>query len=209
MVIKVCGMRDPDNIHEVARTGVTWMGMIFWDKSSRNVNMPEIAANAIPEGISRVGVFVDEKPERMALIARHCHLNVIQMHGSETPEILRQTRQMTNAGVKLMKAISIAGNNDILLADTYASTADLLLFDTKCVSVGGSGRQFDWNILDGYHGTLPFLLSGGIGPDDIERLSQFSHPKMIGIDLNSRFEISPGRKNPTLLKNFIERYKEV
>ena len=105
---------------------------------------------------------------------------------------------------KVMKAISVSEANDVKKADSYADVVDFLLFDTKCQTVGGSGKQFDWSVLDGYNGDLPFLLSGGIGPEDAERLASFHHPKMIGIDLNSRFETAPGIKAAAPLASFIK-----
>ncbi|MGM9780171.1 MAG: phosphoribosylanthranilate isomerase [Prevotella sp.] len=208
MIIKICGMREPDNIRAISQTGITWMGMIFWPKSSRYVSDLS-AADAIPDGITRVGVFVNQSQDEIADIAHRCRLDVIQLHGSESAEYIRQLRPMLHEDCKVMKAISVENAEDIKKAAEYESAtsspiADILLFDTKCKTVGGSGRQFDWSVLDGYKGNLPFLLSGGIGHGDAERLALFHHPKMIGIDLNSRFETAPGIKNEATLASFIK-----
>ena len=196
-------MREHDNIRNVAKTGVTWMGMIFWPKSSRYVSDLS-AADAIPEGITRVGVFVNQPNEEIVRIANRCRLNIIQLHGSESVADIMALRKMLPEDTKVMKAISVSDANDVKKADCYADVVDILLFDTKCQTVGGSGKQFDWSVLDGYNGVLPFLLSGGIGPDDAERLASFHHPKMIGIDLNSRFELAPGIKAAAPLASFIK-----
>ena len=196
-------MREPDNIRNVAKTGVTWKGMIFWPKSSRYVSDLS-AADAIPEGITRVGVFVNQPNEEIVRIANRCRLNIIQLHGSESVANIMALRKMLPEDTKVMKAISVSDANEVKKADSYADVVDILLFDTKCQTVGGSGKQFDWSVLDGYNGALPFLLSGGIGPDDAERLASFHHPKMIGIDLNSRFEIAPGIKAAAPLASFIK-----
>ena len=201
-------MREPDNIRAISQTGVTWMGMIFWPKSSRYVSDLS-AADVIPDGITRVGVFVNQSQDEIADIAHRCRLDVIQLHGSESATYIRQLRPMLHEDCKVMKAISVEDVEDIKKAADYESAtsspiADLLLFDTKCKTVGGSGKQFDWSVLDGYNGNLPFLLSGGIGPDDAERLAYFHHPKMIGIDLNSRFETAPGIKADAPLASFIK-----
>ena len=196
-------MREPDNIRNVAKTGVTWMGMIFWPKSSRYVSDLS-AADAIPDGITRVGVFVNQPNEEIARIADRCCLDIIQLHGSESVADIMKLRKMLPEDTKVMKAISVSEANDVKKADSYADVVDFLLFDTKCQTVGGSGKQFDWSVLDGYNGALPFLLSGGIDPDDAERLASFHHPKMIGIDLNSRFEIAPGIKAAAPLASFIK-----
>lgn len=196
-------MREPDNIRNVAKTGVTWMGMIFWPKSSRYVSDLS-AADAIPDGITRVGVFVNQPNEEIARIADRCRLDIIQLHGSESVADIMALRKMLPEDTKVMKAISVSDTNDVKKAECYADVVDILLFDTKCQTVGGSGKQFDWSVLDGYNGALPFLLSGGIDPDDAERLSSFHHPKMIGIDLNSRFETAPGIKAAAPLASFIK-----
>lgn len=201
-------MREPDNIRAISQTGITWMGMIFWPKSSRYVSDLS-AAEVIPDGITRVGVFVNQSKAEIADIAHRCSLDVIQLHGSESATYIRQLRPMLQEDCKVMKAISVENAEDIKKAAEYESAtsspiADLLLFDTKCKTVGGSGKQFDWSVLDGYNGKLPFLLSGGIGPDDAERLAYFHHPKMIGIDLNSRFETAPGIKAAATLASFIK-----
>jgi phosphoribosylanthranilate isomerase len=103
----------------------------------------------------------------------------------------------------IVKAFSIATRDDLLLTSLYEGLADYFLFDTKAQLVGGNGRKFDWSVLAHYDGSTPFLLSGGIGPDDASRLSAFSHPRLAGIDLNSRFEAAPALKNVELLKQFL------
>ena len=177
--------------------------MIFWPKSSRYVSDLS-AADAIPEGITRVGVFVNQPNEEIVRIANRCRLDIIQFHGSESVADIMALRKMLPEDTKVMKAISVSEANDVKKANSYADVVDFLLFDTKCQTVGGSGKQFDWSVLDGYNGDLPFLLSGGIGPEDAERLASFHHPKMIGIDLNSRFEIAPGIKAAAPLASFIK-----
>ena len=119
MIIKICGMREPDNIRTVAQTGIDWMGMIFWPRSSRYVSDLTVA-DAIPEGIVRVGVFVDQPINLIADIALRCRLNIIQLHGNESIEIIRKTKQHLGNGVKLMKAISVSSADDIKKAAYYA-----------------------------------------------------------------------------------------
>ena len=206
MIIKVCGMRDPQNISHVAATGINWMGMIFWNRSSRFVG-DMAAAAAIPEGIPRGGVCVDQDANEVSEKAIGCALHVIQLHGGESPSYIDALRPLLPAGTKVMKAISVGCEADIEKAASYEGTADYLLFDTKCVTVGGSGHQFDWSVLRSYRGSLPFLLSGGIGPGDALRLASFSHPRLMGIDLNSRFELSPGLKDSAALSVFVEELK--
>lgn len=194
-MIKVCGMREPDNIRAVETLGIDLMGFIFWPKSSRYVS--ERPAY-LPTHCKRVGVFVDEDLEIVRRIADEYALDYIQLHGHESREYCAQLN-----GLKLIKAISVSGHDDIATYKTYEGLVDYFLFDTKCPSVGGSGQQFDWSVLSAYDGSTPFLLSGGIGPDDAERVKAFHHSKCIGIDLNSRFELSPGLKDVAALRKFL------
>ena len=207
MIIKVCGMRDVDNIIQAGMAGMDWMGMIFWQKSARYVDNPD-TAKAIPEGVKKVGVFVNELPENIVEKADKYNLDIIQLHGSEEVDTIRELRLRLHDKV-FVKAISVSQTEDIRLAEMYDKEVDYLLFDTKCKSVGGSGRQFEWSILQNYKGDTPFLLSGGIGPDDAENVKAFKHPMMAGIDLNSKFELSPGLKDVEKLSAFIAETRKV
>jgi phosphoribosylanthranilate isomerase len=195
MKIKVCGMREADNIREVERLGIDLMGLIFWPQSSRYVSEKP---DYLPTHCQRVGVFVDEDIERVNSIADEYALDYIQLHGHESSEYCAQLQ-----GLHLIKAISVSGRDDIATYKQYEGLVDYFLFDTKCPSVGGSGQQFDWTVLSAYDGNTPFLLSGGIGPDDAERVKAFRHEKCIGIDLNSRFETAPGLKDIDSLRRFL------
>ena len=200
-LIKVCGMRKADNIREVEsaalHSSLSLMGFIFWPKSSRYVS--ERPAY-LPTKCKRVGVFVDENIETVRRITDEYALDYIQLHGHESPEYCAQLQ-----GLHLIKAISVGGRDDIAAYKDYEDCVDYFLFDTKCPSVGGSGQQFDWSVLSAYDGRTPFLLSGGIGPDDAQRLRAFRHEKCIGIDLNSRFELAPGMKDVAALRHFLTR----
>ena len=219
MVIKVCGMRDARNIREVSQLGVDMIGMIFYPKSPRYVEMQSSHAGIIPdyakEDISidssntpaRVGVFVDDMVQNIVTRVVNYHLDYVQLHGNEPRTMCENLRATLDPdirpGIKIIKAISVSDASDIQKYKEYVGAVDLFLFDTKCKTVGGSGQQFDWQVLEQYDGEVPFLLSGGIGPDDASRLHAFHHPKCIGIDLNSRFEIEPGVKDVEKLKGFL------
>ena len=207
LIIKVCGMREAANIQEVSTLAIDWMGFIFWPKSSRYVSE---RPDYLPKDVKRVGVFVDEEPEKIVSISRLYRLDYIQLHGHETTTDINQLRQAiaehgsATIPPQLIKAFSIATSEDLEQTKAYEGQADYFLFDTKGPSVGGNGIQFDWQVLENYHGQTPFLLSGGIGPEDAERIRTFHHPQCIGIDLNSRFEQSPGLKDIQKLKTFIQ-----
>ena len=198
--VKVCGMREAENIREVEALGIDLMGFIFWPKSSRYVS--ERPAY-MPQTAKRVGVFVNEDIKQVKRIAEEYSLDVIQLHGSESPDYIRQLGSVCGDTIATVKAFNIATAADLDATKSYEGIVDYFLFDTKTPIPGGSGVQFDWSLLADYVGQTPFLLSGGIGPDDAERVCAFSHPKCIGIDLNSRFEISPGLKDVEKLKKFL------
>ena len=219
MVIKVCGMRDAQNIREVSQLGVDMIGMIFYPKSPRYVEMQSSHAGIIPDYVkediniksakspARVGVFVDDMVQNIVTRVVNYHLDYVQLHGNEPREMCENLRLTLDPDIrpdiKIIKAISVSDASDIQKYKEYVGAVDLFLFDTKCKTVGGSGQQFDWQVLEQYDGEVPFLLSGGIGPDDASRLHAFHHPKCIGIDLNSRFEIEPGVKDVEKLKGFL------
>lgn len=198
-IIKVCGMRDAHNIIQVEELRPDWMGFIFWPKSSRYVStFPEY----MPIYTKRVGVFVDEDIETVRQTAKDYALDIIQLHGHESPDYATRLREW-----EVIKAISVSNRSDIASCKAYEGTVDYFLFDTKCKTVGGSGEHFDWTVLNDYDGETPFLLSGGIGPDDVERVKAFCHPRCVGIDLNSRFETAPGLKDINKLKDFIKKIR--
>ena len=205
MKIKVCGMREAENIREVEALGIDMMGFIFWPKSSRYVSQ---RPDYLPTKCKRVGVFVDEDPEHVKRLADDYGLDYIQLHGHETPEVISFLRTPALPHPRILKAFNISTAEDLLQTQPYEGLVDDFLFDAKGKSVGGNGEKFNWDVLDAYDGETPFLLSGGIGPDDVERVHAFRHPKCIGIDLNSRFELSPGLKDIAKLKEFIYNLKE-
>ena len=173
-------MRDAENIRKAEALGINLMGFIFWPKSSRFVSKrPEY----LPSKVKRVGVFVDENIETVKRLADEYELDYIQLHGHESPEYV------ANMNRPVIKAISVNSHKDITTYKAYENIVDYFLFDTKCP----------------YDGKKPFLLSGGIGPEDAEKVKNFSHPQCIGIDLNSRFETAPALKDINKLKQFLEQ----
>jgi len=203
MIIKTCGMRDADNIRAVSELGIDWMGFIFWAPSSRYVSEKP---TFLPTRQKRVGVFVDARIEEVQSKADEYALDLIQLHGSESPAFCEWLR--ANSRQQLIKAFNIATQEDLEQTIPYEGLVDYFLFDTKAKMIGGNGTQFDWSVLSAYQGNTPFLLSGGIGPDDAEKVRNFHHPQLAGIDLNSRFELSPALKDIEKLKQFITEYNE-
>ena len=279
-LIKVCGMRDAQNIREVAALGVNLIGLIFYPKSPRYIESISSDAGIIPdysslnrltpkplskgegsdmldkqlkaeetEGEARnkqieseqlkltqskapfnkvttplsfgegqggeaaipkfVGVFVNDMPQNIITAVYNYHLSYVQLHGDESPVMIGNMRRTLVPDIvpqiKIIKAISVSSAEDLKCCEQYEGHVDLFLFDTKCKGYGGSGQKYDWSVLEAYTGQTPFLLSGGIEPDDADRLRAFHHPQCIGIDLNSKFETAPGMKDINLLQNFLHQ----
>lgn len=212
-------MRDADNIRDISALGVDMIGLIFYPPSPRYVQQFSSGAGIIPDYAPdmgktplRVGVFVDDMPQNIVTRVYNYKLDYIQLHGNEPRETLENLRATIDPDIKpkikIIKAISVSSAEDIKKYKEYVGAADFFLFDTKCKTVGGSGELFDWQVLQAYDGDVPFLLSGGIGPDDVERIKNFHHPKCIGIDLNSKFEIEPALKDVEKLKQFLVKVKK-
>lgn len=213
MIIKVCGMREAENIRAVEALGADWIGLVFWPGSKRCVT--EVPAY-LPQRARRVGVFVDESPETVARTMAEYGLDILQLHGQESPAYITQLKERLREAERrfparkageppIVKAFNIATPDDLIPTQAYEGVADYFLFDTKGKALGGNGASFDWHVLDHYHGATPFLLSGGIGPDSVGRIAAFRHPRCVGIDLNSRFETAPGLKDADLLRTFMQR----
>lgn len=216
-------MREPENIRAVSELGIDLMGYIFWEKSPRNVQQLHVPAGIIPDrpqcklnecktdDCKLVGVFVDEMPQNVVTRVYNYNLDYIQLHGNESTVYIDNLRNSLvpdiASDIKIIKALSITEADDVKRWREYEGHVDMLLFDTKCKCVGGSGEKFDWSVLDSYDGDIPFILSGGIGPDDAERIREFRHPKCVGIDLNSKFEDEPALKNVEKLRTFIAEIK--
>ena len=193
-------MREAENIREVEALGIDMMGFIFWPKSSRYVSQ---CPDYLPKRVKRVGVFVDEDPEQVKRLADDYGLDYIQLHGHETPEVISYLRTPALPHPWIIKAFNISTAEDLIQTQPYEGLVDYFLFDAKGKSVGGNGEKFNWNVLDAYQGSTPFLLSGGICPGDAARMNAFYHPNCIGIDLNSRFELAPGLKDINALRRFV------
>lgn len=204
--IKVCGMRDPENILGLVAAFPDYMGFIFYPKSKRFVGFeppPEILA-IIPDSVKKVGVFFDEIPVKVLEICKKLNFYVAQLHGNESPEYCQQIQ---DSGITVFKAFSVDDQFDFNSLNAYSRVCDYFLFDTKGQLPGGTGQKFNWQLLENYKGEVPFFLSGGIGPEDLEAVLNFSHPQLFGIDINSGFEISPGVKDKEKIEQFINEIR--
>ena len=199
--VKVCGMKIPENINAVLGLGLDFMGFIFYPKSPRYAEPLEVQTlKEIPESVKKIGVFVNESLENILTIVTKYKLDGVQLHGSEMADVCKELRKV---GLIVLKAFPIAEAYNFKVTKAYEGACDYFLFDTKTDAYGGSGVKFDWTMLDEYNGDTPFFLSGGIADDDAKAILKINHPKFAGIDLNSKFEISPGLKNVELLRIFL------
>lgn len=217
MIIKVCGMREPENIRQVSALGIDWMGFIFFAGSPRAVGSNAETGSVFSQGkdraetiqgnlpVEKVGVFVNSEVGEILQTAEKFRLDSIQLHGKETPA---ECRFLRKAGYKVIKAFQISSEESLKEIEPYTDCADYFLFDTPCKNYGGSGICFDWSVLESYRGKTPFLLSGGIGPEQAGEVREFHHPRFAGIDLNSKFEIYPGKKEVNTLAAFIRKIRE-
>jgi phosphoribosylanthranilate isomerase len=203
MKTKICGLREKQNILDLAELHPQWMGFIFAQTSPRYFNTAKEPADlrSLPASIKKVGVFVNETAEAVKITVQQHNLRAIQLHGNETPEYCAS---LQSTGIEIIKAFSVDDDFDFSITKSYASFVDYFLFDTKGKQAGGNGIAFNWNILQSNRFSKPFLLSGGISPEHSEAIKNFSHPDCIGIDINSRFEISPGLKDVSAIRSFLQ-----
>ncbi len=194
-------MRDAANIRQVEPL-VHYMGFIFHPPSPRYVaEMPAY----LPTACKRVGVFVDASLNDVAQKVKDYKLDAVQLHGNECENYCRAVAE-TNHNLLIIKALGIYKAEDVQATENY-STPHLFLFDTKTPRYGGSGKVFDWTLLQGYSGSTPFLLSGGLSAENMDSLFTFSHPQFVGVDLNSGFEVAPALKDADRLAIYINALK--
>jgi phosphoribosylanthranilate isomerase len=212
MRVKVCGMTDAEQVQQLDWLGVEFCGFIFYPKSQRYVfkHMPASSIKKIKGNINKVGVFVNAYEEDILKTVDDCGLYLVQLHGDETP---RQCEKIANY-VTVIKAFRISETDNILWKiKDYIDVVDMFLFDTEGVGYGGTGKKFNWEMLKGLNIRKPFFLSGGIEPTDVNQLQQFSKDSvakdLFSIDINSKFEISPGVKDIKMVENFVNEIKQL
>jgi phosphoribosylanthranilate isomerase len=202
VMIKICGMREAENIREVSELKPDLLGFIFYRGSQRyagEISDPDIIAG-IQNNIKKTGVFVNSDFNEIIFTVGKYSLDTVQLHGNETPD---ECNRLKEKGIRIIKAFSIKESKDFRLCNEYVSSTDYFLFDTFNSKHGGSGQKFDWRLLDNYNLDKPFFLSGGISPGDISKIMEITNNAFAGVDLNSRFEIKPGLKDIETLKKFI------
>ncbi|HOS85357.1 MAG TPA: phosphoribosylanthranilate isomerase [Bacteroidales bacterium] len=199
--IRVCGMRDPQNIQDIVQCNIDILGFIFYEQSQRFVGHDFSPQLLLDCGKQTAGVFVNQSVEYVVQKQQTYGLDYLQIHGNESVEYCRQLYEITQAYI--VKAFLIDEHFSDSILEEYAPYCHYFLFDTKTTMYGGSGQKFDWNILRTMNISKPFFLSGGITPQDTDILSRIQHPKLYCIDINSKFEIRPAYKNVEVVRYFV------
>ncbi len=205
MKLKICGMKQPENMLEVGALLPDYMGFIFWEKSARYFDeiIPEL-----PKSIKKVGVFVNAPLEEILEKIEKHDLQAVQLHGDESVEFCENLKKNTPKLIEIIKVFSILDTFDFAALKPFESVSDYFLFDTKGKLPGGNGTTFDWKVLENYPSTKPFFLSGGIGMEEMEAVNEIlkTNLPVYAIDVNSKFEIEPGLKNIQLCTDVINRF---
>ena len=206
--LKICGMKETENIKEISALNPDYLGFIFWEKSKRNMTLDSIPE--LLETTKKVGVFVDASIQEIAAKINQYQLDIIQLHGNESVIFCKNVKKL---GVEVIKVFSMDSNFNFYVVKEYVLAVDYFLFDTKGKLPGGNGITFDWNVLENYHFNVPYFLSGGIGTTEIDGLKEFlkspAAKKCYAIDVNSRFEKKPGIKNKIKLQKFKKLLYEI
>ena len=198
--LKICGMRDEANIREIAALQPHYMGFIFFAGSPRYVG-DDFKIVDLPEGTERVGVFVNEKVEIIKDKATKHKLTHIQLHGKES---VLDCEDIRRSGLKVIKAFSIDETFEFAATVPYEDVADFFLFDTKGKYHGGNGKVFNWEILQSYNEKVPFFLSGGLSPENVEQIKFLKRMNLHALDVNSGAEVYPGFKSTEKIKRIME-----
>ena len=206
--IKVCGMRETENTWQVSQLKPDLLGFVFYPASPRYAGESpwKDLDETIPAGIIKTGVFVDEDLYNIKAYVLRFGLQAVQLHGNESPGTCKR---LMDAGIRVIKAFRMSENFDFQKMMPYIKCTTWFLLDTATKIPGGSGESFNWKLLKKYHWGHPFFLSGGIDLGDAEKILSLKHPSLIGVDINSKFEIEAGVKDVEKVKRFILKMRKV
>ena len=202
--LKVCGMRDAENINELAALNPDYIGFIFYSPSKRYAEILDSSViNALPASIKKTGVFVNASYQEIIEKIEQYNLNVVQLHGQESPEFCLELFK----SVEVIKSFGIDNSFDFNILNKYNDVVSFFLFDTKTEQHGGSGKTFDWTILKNYTLQKPYFLSGGLSAANLTGIKKINDARLYALDLNSRFEIQPGLKDIEKLRSVFNEIK--
>lgn len=202
--VKICGLRDAASLHAAVDAGAAYVGLVFFPKSPRNVSIEEatLLAQAVPPGVAKVALVVDADDTLLDRITAKVPLDILQLHGHETPERVAEIR--ARYGLPVMKAVGVADESDLAALDVYAQVADQLLVDAKppkdAVLPGGNGLSFDWRLIAGRRWPVPWMLAGGLTPDTVGEAIALTGAAQV--DVSSGVEAAPGVKDAALITAF-------
>lgn len=204
--IKVCGMRDRENILSLVELNPDYIGFIFYERSKRYVGelFDPAITGLVPPHIEKVGVFVNADPDYVDQKFSQYKLQYAQLHGNESPGYCKN---LADRGIQIIKAFGVDDEHSFSGMNDYIEYCHFFLFDTRSHLAGGSGKKFNWKVLNSYPHAKSFFLSGGIGPDDHREMAGLSHLNIHALDINSRFELKPGYKNIDTIKKFSEKIR--
>lgn len=206
--VKICGLSDPQNLQTAIDAGTRFVGFVFYEPSPRNVSFDTAwnLARAVPTSIRSVGLFVDPDDELLERVLTGIQLDMVQLHGNETPGRVAEIKDKYK--MEVMKAIRVREESDLEGIEGFEAAADWLLFDSKpekATLPGGTGHSFDWSLLEGRTFAKPWMLGGGLSPENVgDAIKQLS-PN--AVDVSSGVESAPGQKDPAKIKAFIEAVK--
>ena len=202
MKIKICGIKQKENLQEIIKLKPDFIGFNFYPVSPRFIDncLSPVDLAVIPRNIKKTGVFVNQDEYEISGIQWKYGLDYVQLHGDETPEVCKG---LQSSGVRVIKAFRVDENFEFKELSYYIPFCDFFLFDALTEKFGGSGHKFDWGLLHKYDLGHPFFLSGGIAPEDAPGIRELSFSALAGVDINSRFEIQPGVKNILKLSEFM------
>jgi phosphoribosylanthranilate isomerase len=209
--VKICGLRDVAAMQAAVDAGASYVGLVFFPKSPRNVSIAQAAqiAQAVPVGVAKVALVVDADDILLDAITAAVPLDILQLHGHETPARVAQIR--ARYGLPVMKAVGVADESDLAALDAYAQVADQILVDAKPPKnadlPGGNGLAFDWRLVAGRRWPVPWMLAGGLTPDNVAQAIALTGATQV--DVSSGVEASPGVKDPALIAAFCEAVRRI
>ena len=204
--VKICGLRDATLMQAAVNAGASYVGLVFFPKSPRHVEIAKAAAVArdVPAGIAKVALVVNADDATLDAITQAVPLDILQLHGAEPPERVAEVR--TRYGLPVMKAVGVADVGDVSQLDAYAQVADQLLVDAKppkgAVLPGGNGLSFDWRLIAGRRWAVPWMLAGGLAPDNVAEAVALTGARQV--DVSSGVEAVPGEKDAGLMDRFVK-----
>lgn len=209
--VKICGLTRPEHVAAAVEAGAAFVGFVFFPKSPRSLT-PEAAATLaleVPPGVARVGLFVNPDDALLDAVLAVVPLDILQLHGSETPDRVAEIKART--GLPVMKAVGVAGPQDLDALWDYGLVADMLLVDAKAPKdaalPGGNGLAFDWRLLVGRKFLTPWMLAGGLTPDNVAEAVRLTGARIV--DVSSGVESAPGEKDGALIRDFVAAAADV